>query len=167
MSDITHPQLVEALVKNPSLIAGQLTNAKVDLIHATMGISGEAGELLDAIKKHVIYDKPLHTLNVIEELGDMEFYMEQLRQRLGITREQTLEANIAKLKVRYNGLKYSDVAAQQRADKVEGPVRKPFPGEPEHTYDEVLKMARTTGHVPEGWGMEDDGDDVMVWKKAI
>lgn len=167
MSDITHPELVKTLVKSPHAIMGSLSSSKVDLIHAVMGITGEAGELLDGIKKHVIYDKDLDLENVIEELGDMEFYMEQLRQRLGITREQTLEANIAKLKVRYDGLKYTDAAAQKRADKVEEPQRKPFPGEPELTYDEVLKMARTQGHVPEGWGMEEDGDDVTVWKLPL
>lgn len=165
MSDITHPELVKALVKPPEAIAPQLTDHKIDLIHAVMGITGEAGELLDAVKKFVIYDKPLDADNVIEELGDMEFYMEQLRQRLGITREMTLEANIAKLKKRYDGLQYTDAAAQQRADKVDKPQRKPFPGEPvEYTGDEVLKMVRHSGHPPEGWGMEEDGDDVRVWK---
>lgn len=167
MSDITHPELVKTLVKSPYAIMGSLNSSKVDLIHAVMGITGEAGELLDGIKKHVIYDKELDRDNVIEELGDMEFYMEQLRQRLGITREETLEANIAKLKVRYEKLEYSDAAAQQRADKADEPKRKPFPGEPQLTHEEVLKMARTQGHVPEGWAMEEDGDDVTVWKLPL
>jgi len=113
----THPELVAALVKRPSLIRETLSCEKVDLIHAVLGISGEAGELLDAIKKHAIYNKPIDLENVIEELGDLEFYIEQLRQRLVITREETLEHNIAKLSVRYAGLNYSDAAAQERADK--------------------------------------------------
>ena len=74
-------------------------------------------DLPDAVKKAVIYQKPLDMKNVVEELGDLEFYMEGLRQGLGITREETLEANIKKLKVRYDGLKYSDKSAQERADK--------------------------------------------------
>ena len=82
-----------------------------------MGVSGESGELLDAIKKATIYRKPIDMDNVIEELGDLEFYMEGLRQGLGITREQTLEANIKKLSVRYASLSYSDQQAQDRADK--------------------------------------------------
>ena len=117
MDDITHPQLVRTLVKSPAAIIPQLNYDKVDLIHAVMGITGEAGELLDAVKKFAIYDKPLDRENVIEELGDLEFYMEQLRQRLNITRDETLTGNIAKLKVRYDGLKYSDAAAHARADK--------------------------------------------------
>jgi hypothetical protein len=58
---------------------------------------------------------------VIEELGDLEFYMEGLRQGFGITREEVLTTNIYKLalgpKARYKGGKYSDKAAQDRADK--------------------------------------------------
>lgn len=112
-----HGEMVTALVKSPDDIQASLSPDKIDMIHAIMGISGEAGELLDAIKKHVIYNKPLDLVNVVEEIGDLEFYLEQLRQRLGITREETLAANIAKLSVRYAGLTYTDAAAQTRADK--------------------------------------------------
>ena len=54
-----------------------------------VGVSGEAGELLDAVKKAVIYRKPLDLENVIEELGDLEFYMEGLRQGLEIWTKQS------------------------------------------------------------------------------
>jgi len=115
--DITHPDLVTALVKPAEDVLEKLTPFQADLIHSMMGIAGEAGELLDAVKKHVIYQKPLDLENVVEELGDMEFYMEQMRQRLGITREQTIEHNIVKLSKRYSAMKYSDGAAIERADK--------------------------------------------------
>lgn len=111
-----HEALVKALVKPPIEIAEKLDFPKIDLIHAIMGISGEAGELLDAIKKHVIYNKDLDITNVIEEMGDIEFYMRQLRQRLGISRDECLEFNVVKLRKRY-GEKYTDAAAQERADK--------------------------------------------------
>lgn len=116
---VKHSEMVTVLVKPPEDIYSSLTLDKIDLVHAVMGVSGEAGELLDAIKKHAIYNKPLDRENVVEELGDLEFYMEQLRQCLGISRDETLEANIAKLSVRYEGLKYSDQRAQDRADKNE------------------------------------------------
>lgn len=117
MTQIVHSEMVTALVKSGALILEQMTPEKADAMHAAIGVAGEAGELLDAVKKHVIYNKPLDRENVIEELGDLEFYMEQLRQNVGITREETLEANISKLEIRYNGLRYSDQAAQERADK--------------------------------------------------
>ena len=112
----THPKLVAALKKDPSIIREEVTCIDLDMIHMIMGISGEAGELLDAIKKSVIYRQTLDRQNVIEELGDLEFYMQGLRQILGISREETLEHNISKLMKRYEK-GYTDLAAKERADK--------------------------------------------------
>ena len=85
-------------------------------MHAAIGVSGEAGELLDIIKKNWAYNKPIDIPHVIEELGDIEFYMFALRAKLCISREQTLTHNIEKLKKRYpEG--YTDAAAKERADK--------------------------------------------------
>ena len=115
---IVFEEMVAALVKDGALILQEMTPQQADLLHMGVGVSGEAGELLDAIKKHTIYGKPLDVENVIEELGDLEFYMERIRQVTGITREQTIEANIAKLGKRYSSGKYSNQQAQARADKV-------------------------------------------------
>lgn len=91
--------------------------AMAHLAHMALGVSGEAGELVDALKKHAIYGKPLDVENVIEELGDLEFYMEGIRGSLGITRERTIEHNQAKLAKRYASGGYSDKQARDRADK--------------------------------------------------
>lgn len=95
----------------------RLSDFQVELLHMAVGISGEAGELLDAIKKHIYYDKPLDYVNVVEELGDLEFYMQGLRSRLGITRDATLTENMSKLGRRYPNFQYNNQAAQDRADK--------------------------------------------------
>lgn len=115
---INHSDMVRALCKDGHVIAEEITPSDAHSIHMAVGISGEAGELLDAVKKAVIYRKPLDRENVVEELGDIEFYLEGLRQGLGITREQTLDANIAKLGERYKGFEYTDQQAHDRADKV-------------------------------------------------
>src|SRR5574343_533576 len=47
----------------------EMENETSSLLHAAVGISGEAGELLDAVKKTWIYNKSLDVQNVIEELG--------------------------------------------------------------------------------------------------
>ncbi len=117
---ITHAEMVARLVKTGDAIIAGLTPETMDMLHAAVGVSGEAGELLDAVKKVAVYNKPVDRENIVEELGDLEFYMEQIRQRLGVTREETLAANIRKLSVRYAGLQYSDRAAQDRADKSAG-----------------------------------------------
>ena len=90
------------------------------LNHAVMGIAGEAGELIDAIKKHTVYGKQLDRENIIEELGDLRFYIQAMQNVLGITESEVLQANANKLAKRYRGLKYTDQAAIDRADKKVG-----------------------------------------------
>jgi NTP pyrophosphatase (non-canonical NTP hydrolase) len=87
-----------------------------NLLHAAVGVSGEAGELLDAIKKSWIYHKPLNDHNVMEECGDALFYIQMICNHYGITITDLVEQNMEKLRKRYpDG--YSDAAAQARADK--------------------------------------------------
>ena len=86
------------------------------LMHCAVGISGEAGELLDAIKKQWVYGKPLDRENAIEELGDIEFYAQALRTILGVTREEIIAANVDKLTKRYP-VEYTDALAIARMDK--------------------------------------------------
>lgn len=118
MKNTTYPRMVKNLVKSGDSILASLTPEKCHLDHMAQGVAYEAGELGDAIKKHIMYSKPLDRENVIEELGDMEFYMEGLRQGLNITREETLEANTKKLLGgRYKTGAYSDDQAIARADK--------------------------------------------------
>jgi hypothetical protein len=54
---------------------------------------------------------------MIEELGDLEFYMSRIRQIIGVTRDEVLEHNYKKLSKRYALGKYSNEQAQDRADK--------------------------------------------------
>ena len=117
IDNIDYTDFVGSLVKPGDAILATLTPEKAHLLHMAVGIAGEAGELLDAIKKFVIYNKQIDLVNVIEELGDLEFYMEGLRQGVRVDREHTIYKNKEKLSVRYNSGKYSDKQAQDRADK--------------------------------------------------
>lgn len=114
----TYGLFVEAICKDGAKIKAEMTPQQAHLLHMAAGVAGEAGELLDAVKKHVIYQKPMDLKNVKEELGDLEFFMQGLRNSLAITRTETVEENIAKLSKRYPGMNYSNEAAQLRADKV-------------------------------------------------
>jgi len=114
---IEHSALVAALAKNSDEIMDDLNSYDCHLIHMIMGVCGETGELLDAIKKSVIYRKELDMDNIVEELGDIEFYLEGLRQGLGIRREDVLQNNIDKLNKRYTSGSYSNEQANDRVDK--------------------------------------------------
>jgi NTP pyrophosphatase (non-canonical NTP hydrolase) len=113
-----HCKLVSKLKKSADEIHSSLDGKKCDLLHMAIGICTEASELLDAVKKHVFYEKPLDEDNVIEELGDLEFYMEGIRQTLSIDRAEILEDNFNKLSKRYNEMRFTNKAAVIRADKI-------------------------------------------------
>jgi len=115
---MTHEELVKTLKKPGEQILETLTPEKVDLWHMATLLVGEAAEILDAVKKHVVYNKKLDIENIHEEMGDLEFGAEGIRQILGLLRSSILDGNKAKLMLRYaDG--YSDSAAQIRQDKIE------------------------------------------------
>jgi NTP pyrophosphatase (non-canonical NTP hydrolase) len=120
-----YEQFVQSIVKPGHDILVQLTPLQASILHMAVGVSGEAGELLDAIKKHAIYQKPLDFDNVREEAGDILFYLTGLLNELGLTLNECIEANVEKLSKRYPEKRYTNEAAIARADKldvVEEPV---------------------------------------------
>ena len=119
MTQLPYADFVKGLCKPGTEIVGSMTPHAAHLIHMTMGVSGEAGELLDAIKKHTMYNKPLDVENVIEEIGDVLFYLTGIANVLGFTLDDCAQVNAEKLSKRYSEGKYSDKQAQERADKTE------------------------------------------------
>jgi len=81
--------------------------------HAVYGLVTEAGELLDAIKKAKIYGQKLDKVNVVEELGDIMWYMALFVDALGTDFQKIWQKNIQKLKLRYPE-KYTDENAKLR-----------------------------------------------------
>lgn len=86
-------------------------NAK--LVHYLLGVGTEAGELQDALKKLVIYGKPIDRVNVIEEVGDVLWYLSRTLSLLDSSFEEAMTRNNAKLKARY-GDKFTEHAALNR-----------------------------------------------------
>ena len=113
---MNHEELVANLKKDPEEIFLELSHSSLDAMHMCLGLAGEAGEVVDVVKKHTMYNKALDRGALVEELGDLEFYLEGLRQTFDISRREVLEVNINKLTKRY-GDKYSNAAAIDRADK--------------------------------------------------
>lgn len=84
-----------------------------DLTHAAMGLSTEANEFLDVLKKHLFYGKELDIVNLKEELGDILWYMAIAMKALDTSFEDEMHRVIQKLKKRYTN-KYSDDNAINR-----------------------------------------------------
>ncbi len=108
---------VQNLCKSGSDILCQMKDHEAHLVHMAMGVSGEAGELLDAVKKATIYRKPLDKENIIEECGDILFFVQGILNYYALTLEDAVEQNREKLSKRYSEGKYSNEQAQKRADK--------------------------------------------------
>lgn len=91
-------------------------------MHAASGFSGEAGEVLDHMKKHWVYERDLDIDKVMEEMGDALHYFYQLMIKLEEVLEEPVDIediildNMTKLRKRYpNG--FTKEAAIARADK--------------------------------------------------
>ena len=119
-----HSELVAKLAKPGQTIVDEMTANKAHILHMAGCICEEAGEVYGVIKKHVFYNKPVTDEmmdKLINELGDLEFYLEGLRQGIQVRREETIEANINKLvtgeNARYKTGSYSDAQANKRADQ--------------------------------------------------
>lgn len=71
------------------------------IINSCMGLTGECGELVDYFKKVIFHGKPCDRAHIVNEAGDIAFYMNWLLHTMGITWEEVMAVNIAKLKARY------------------------------------------------------------------
>lgn len=83
--------------------AGHLNggDGKLNLIISAAGISGEAGEVLEIVKKYVGHGHLLDIDKITKELGDVLWYVADVSAQLGIDLNDIAELNIKKLKARY------------------------------------------------------------------
>lgn len=72
------------------------------LTHACFGLSTESGELIDSVKRHVFYGTELDKKNILEEGGDILWYLAIICDELGVNFETLMQKNLDKLEARYN-----------------------------------------------------------------
>lgn len=82
-------------------IRTRLGDENLRLLHAGIGLATEAGEFLDALKKHIYYGKELDKVNLMEECGDLLWYMSVALDSLGYDYKDVMNRNIEKLSARY------------------------------------------------------------------
>lgn len=80
---------------NPELSKNNL------ILDGLMGCSGEAGEALDIMKKHLFQGHSLNRDEIIKELGDQLWYISETATGLGISLSEIADKNIQKLIARY------------------------------------------------------------------
>lgn len=94
-------------------------DSSVDLCHAILGIGTESGELQDIYKKYLIYGKEIDFDNILEECGDLLWYIALALKASGYTMEEAMQSNVDKLKIRYPE-KFTEKDALERKDKLNG-----------------------------------------------
>jgi NTP pyrophosphatase (non-canonical NTP hydrolase) len=85
-----------------------------------VGLSCEANEILEIMKKIVFQGKPLHDEKVLfhlkREMGDLLWYYVNLLRSLGMTLEEVMEENVTKLNARYPEKKFSVFRSENRQE---------------------------------------------------
>lgn len=76
-------------------------SAKNPLLTCALGLAGEGGEVADLVKKYLFHGHALPQEKLQNELGDVLWYVAIGANALGLTLDDVMARNIAKLKDRY------------------------------------------------------------------
>jgi len=71
------------------------------LLNGCMGMCGEAGEVIDLVKKATFQGHELDAEKLCEEVGDVLWYVAIILQGIGVSLEECAAGNIEKLRKRY------------------------------------------------------------------
>ena len=87
------------------------------LLTAAVGMSAEAGEFTEVIKKMIFQGKPWNEDNkehLIIELGDLMWYAAQACMALGVSFDEVVATNVKKLEKRYPGGQFDVYYSENR-----------------------------------------------------
>ncbi len=70
-------------------------------MEAALGLAGETGEVVDLIKKHQCQGHDLDVSGLIEEMGDVLWYLSEMADYLGVSLDDVAAGNVKKLRIRY------------------------------------------------------------------
>ena len=92
------------------------------LLTAAVGMSAEAGEFTEIVKKIIFQGKPVNEENLFHlkrELGDIMWYVAQACMGLNVSLDEVIEMNVDKLRSRYPGGEFD---VHHSENRVEGDV---------------------------------------------
>lgn len=100
---------------------GVANTSRTQLLHAMIGLGGEVGELNSVLQKWLWYGKSYTAEELktkfMDEFGDCLWYIAEGLNALGLSLQDLMDANIAKLRARYPE-KYTDqLAAEENRDR--------------------------------------------------
>lgn len=71
------------------------------ILNGVLGIAGEGGEVADIVKKNLFQGHELDKDKLVDELGDVMWYIAIMAEGLGVSLEEIARHNILKLLKRY------------------------------------------------------------------
>ena len=71
------------------------------MLEGVLGLTGEAGEVSELVKKAIFHDKPLDFEHLKKELGDVLWYIALICDSMDTNIDKIMEMNVKKLKKRY------------------------------------------------------------------
>ena len=71
------------------------------VLNGVLGLCGETGEVSDIVKKHLFQGHELNVDKVVDELGDVCWYIAILSKGLNVDLETVMKKNVEKLMKRY------------------------------------------------------------------
>jgi len=94
----------------------ELSNRQLMILWDAIGISGEAGEIAELVKKGIFHRHIVNSIEFRKEIGDILWYVAALCTTLSLDLSEIMQENIEKLKIRYpNGFSVED--SKRRVDK--------------------------------------------------
>lgn len=79
----------------------QIKDKEVMISWFALGLTGEAGEVADLVKKGIYHQQGIDMDKIKRELGDVLWYLSALADHLNITFEDIMQTNVDKLKARF------------------------------------------------------------------
>ena len=89
------------------------------LLTAAVGMSAEAGEFTEIVKKIIFQGKPVNDENLFHlkrELGDIMWYVAQACMGLNVSLDEVIEMNVHKLMARYPGGEFDVHHSENRVE---------------------------------------------------
>ena len=93
-----------ATLRLSNKVDNHLDDPRVDIggiLNGCLGLSGEAGEFNDMVKKWIFHEKPLDEEHAQKEIGDVLWYVAMICHSFGWDMDKIMQQNIDKLKARY------------------------------------------------------------------
>ena len=83
------------------LASMQAGNNTGEILNASLGLSGEVGELNDLLKKWIFHEKNIDREHIKKEIGDIMWYIALMAEAFGFELDSIMITNIEKLEARY------------------------------------------------------------------